>query len=130
MDSKAYDFLKKVYTDSLGKVYERDVRHLFEAAREKISGRIAKTKIRSFDYCYFSIDNGEHSHEKLCCLRRRQRSVDIRNYSGRAKKSRYGFRTSAVFVRTSVLARTTILRFVFPSNSQRNFTCFSFKAVF
>lgn len=38
MDSKAYDFLKKVYTESLGKVYERDLRHLFEVAREKIAG--------------------------------------------------------------------------------------------
>lgn len=38
MDSKAYDFLKKVYTESLGKVYERDLRHLFVVARERIAG--------------------------------------------------------------------------------------------
>lgn len=45
MDSKAYEFLKKVYTDSLGKVYERDLRHLFEVAKEKIGGKEDERKL-------------------------------------------------------------------------------------
>lgn len=38
MDRKAYDSLRKVYTDSLGKLYERDLKNLFEAAKEKVAG--------------------------------------------------------------------------------------------
>lgn len=38
MDRKAYDSLRKVYTDSLGKLYERDLRNLFDTAKEKIAG--------------------------------------------------------------------------------------------
>ncbi|XP_018331372.1 exocyst complex component 1 [Agrilus planipennis] len=37
MDRKASEALKKVYTDSLGKLYDRDVHNLFEAAKEKIA---------------------------------------------------------------------------------------------
>lgn len=37
MDRKAYDGLKKVYTDSLGKLYDRDIRTLFEMAKERVS---------------------------------------------------------------------------------------------
>ncbi|XP_066156360.1 exocyst complex component 1 [Euwallacea fornicatus] len=36
MDKKMYDSLKEVYTISLGKLYDRDLRGLFNAAREKI----------------------------------------------------------------------------------------------
>ncbi|KAK4883341.1 hypothetical protein RN001_006660 [Aquatica leii] len=36
MDRKAYDGLRKVYTDSLGKLYDRDIRNLFEIGKEKI----------------------------------------------------------------------------------------------
>ncbi|ENN72139.1 hypothetical protein D910_08454 [Dendroctonus ponderosae] len=36
MDKKMYDSLKEVYTSSLGKLYDRDLRGLFNAAREKI----------------------------------------------------------------------------------------------
>lgn len=35
-----YDSLKEVYTSSLGKLYDRDLRGLFNAAREKIGGKI------------------------------------------------------------------------------------------
>lgn len=37
MDNSAYQQLRKVYTDSLGKLYERDLKHLFEVAKEKIA---------------------------------------------------------------------------------------------
>lgn len=36
MDRKAYDLLCKVYTNSMGKVYEREIRHFFEQARQLI----------------------------------------------------------------------------------------------
>nr|XP_019931037.2 exocyst complex component 1 [Aedes albopictus] len=39
MDRKAYDALIKVYTSSLSKVYDRDIRLFFEAAKHSISGR-------------------------------------------------------------------------------------------
>lgn len=52
MDSKAYDFLKRVYTESLGKVYERDLRHLFEVARDKIGGT---NKIKIFPSVYIQL---------------------------------------------------------------------------
>ncbi|KAL1488467.1 hypothetical protein ABEB36_014938 [Hypothenemus hampei] len=38
MDKKTYDLLKEVYTSSLGKLYDRDLRGLFNSAREKIGG--------------------------------------------------------------------------------------------
>lgn len=41
MDKKMYDSLKEVYTSSLGKLYDRDLRGLFNAAREKIGGKIS-----------------------------------------------------------------------------------------
>lgn len=37
MDRKAYDGLTKVYTGSMSKVYEREIRHFFEQARHLIS---------------------------------------------------------------------------------------------
>ncbi|KAF5273489.1 hypothetical protein FQA39_LY07506 [Lamprigera yunnana] len=37
MDRKAYDGLRKVYTDSLGKLYDRDIRNLFEMGKERIT---------------------------------------------------------------------------------------------
>lgn len=37
MDRKAYDSLRKVYTDSFGKLYERDLRNMFDAAKEKVA---------------------------------------------------------------------------------------------
>ncbi|XP_023018204.1 exocyst complex component Sec3 [Leptinotarsa decemlineata] len=37
MDKKMYESLKEVYTNSLGKLYDRDLRGLFNAAREKIA---------------------------------------------------------------------------------------------
>uniref|UniRef100_A0A1Y1MFS9 Exocyst complex component Sec3 PIP2-binding N-terminal domain-containing protein n=1 Tax=Photinus pyralis TaxID=7054 RepID=A0A1Y1MFS9_PHOPY len=37
MDRKAYDGLKKVYTDSLGKLYDRDIRSLFDLAKERVA---------------------------------------------------------------------------------------------
>ncbi|XP_058829670.1 exocyst complex component 1 [Topomyia yanbarensis] len=37
MDRKAYDALIKVYTSSLSKVYDRDIRIFFEAAKQSIS---------------------------------------------------------------------------------------------
>ncbi|KAG5890878.1 hypothetical protein JTB14_002821 [Gonioctena quinquepunctata] len=37
MDKKMYESLKDVYTSSLGKLYDRDLRGLFNAAREKIA---------------------------------------------------------------------------------------------
>ncbi|KAK5650695.1 hypothetical protein RI129_001724 [Pyrocoelia pectoralis] len=37
MDRKAYDGLRKVYTDSLGKLYDRDIRSLFELAKERVA---------------------------------------------------------------------------------------------
>nr|XP_022906729.1 exocyst complex component 1 [Onthophagus taurus] len=36
MDRKAYDYLRKSYTESFGKLYEKDLRRLFEIARESI----------------------------------------------------------------------------------------------
>lgn len=36
MDKKIYDSLKEVYTTSLGKLYDRDLRALFNSARDKI----------------------------------------------------------------------------------------------
>lgn len=38
MDRKAYESLKKVYTDSLGKLYDRDIKNLFENAKDRITG--------------------------------------------------------------------------------------------
>lgn len=35
-----YESLKEVYTTSLGKLYDRDLRGLFNTAREKIAGII------------------------------------------------------------------------------------------
>lgn len=40
MDRKAYDGLTKVYTTSLSKVYEREIRHFFELARGMISNQL------------------------------------------------------------------------------------------
>lgn len=40
MERKTYDSLKETYKSSMGKLYERDLRGLFEAAREKINGKI------------------------------------------------------------------------------------------
>ncbi|KAJ8969647.1 hypothetical protein NQ314_001649 [Rhamnusium bicolor] len=37
MDKKMYESLKDIYTTSLGKLYDRDLRGLFNTAREKIS---------------------------------------------------------------------------------------------
>lgn len=37
MDRKAYDGLTKVYTSSMGKVYDREMRHFFEQARQMIT---------------------------------------------------------------------------------------------
>ncbi|KAF5308647.1 hypothetical protein FQR65_LT06108 [Abscondita terminalis] len=37
MDRKAYDGLRKLYTDSLGKLYDRDIRNLFEIGKERIA---------------------------------------------------------------------------------------------
>lgn len=37
MDRKAYDGLTKVYTTSMGKVYDREMKHFFEQARQMIS---------------------------------------------------------------------------------------------
>ncbi|XP_063242626.1 exocyst complex component 1 [Bacillus rossius redtenbacheri] len=38
MDYKAYTALSRVYTSSLGKLYEREVRRFFELARQQVSG--------------------------------------------------------------------------------------------
>lgn len=38
MDRKSYESLKAVYTSSLGKLYERDLKNLFDAAKNKICG--------------------------------------------------------------------------------------------
>lgn len=43
MDRKAYEGLKKVYTDSLGKLYDRDIKNLFEIAKDKVA-RMFTTK--------------------------------------------------------------------------------------
>lgn len=37
MDKKAYESLRKVYTESMGKLYEKDLKILFENAKENIS---------------------------------------------------------------------------------------------
>lgn len=42
MDKKAYEFLRNLYAESLGKPYDRDVKNLFEVAKEKIAGTIIK----------------------------------------------------------------------------------------
>lgn len=43
MDKKAYDHLRKIYTENIGKLYERDIKHLFEVAKSKIGviGQVA-----------------------------------------------------------------------------------------
>lgn len=41
MDRKAYDGLTRVYTTSMSKVYEREIRHFFELARASISGQLS-----------------------------------------------------------------------------------------
>nr|CAD7407264.1 unnamed protein product [Timema poppensis] len=38
MDRKAYTALAKVYTSSLGKLYERDIKQFFEQSRQQVSG--------------------------------------------------------------------------------------------
>ena len=38
MDRRCYDDLLKVYTASIGKLYERDMRQFFDEARTKIMG--------------------------------------------------------------------------------------------
>ena len=38
MDRKAYTALTKVYTNSLNKLYERDIKQFFEEAKQQISG--------------------------------------------------------------------------------------------
>jgi hypothetical protein len=38
MDRKAYTALTKVYTNSLSKLYERDIKQFFEEAKQQISG--------------------------------------------------------------------------------------------
>lgn len=40
MDRRAYDGLSKVYTSSMSKVYERELRHFFEMARASISPQL------------------------------------------------------------------------------------------
>lgn len=40
MDRKAYEGLKKVYTDSLGKLYDRDIKNLFEIAKDKVGRKL------------------------------------------------------------------------------------------
>lgn len=39
MDPKAYESLKKVYADSFGKLYERNLKYLFDVARGLITGK-------------------------------------------------------------------------------------------
>lgn len=41
MDRKAYDGLTRVYTTSMSKVYEREIRHFFELARASISSQLS-----------------------------------------------------------------------------------------
>lgn len=38
MERKAYEHLRSLYTESLGKLYEKDIRKLFDVAREAIGG--------------------------------------------------------------------------------------------
>jgi len=38
MDRKAYTALTKVYTNSLSKLYDRDIKQFFEEAKQQISG--------------------------------------------------------------------------------------------
>lgn len=40
MDRKSYDGLAKVYTSSMSKVYEREIRHFFEQAKSLISNQL------------------------------------------------------------------------------------------
>lgn len=40
MDRKSYDGLTKVYTTSMSKVYEREIRHFFEQAKSMISNQL------------------------------------------------------------------------------------------
>lgn len=40
MDQKSYRQLKNVYTDSFGKLYELNLKSLFESARDKIGGML------------------------------------------------------------------------------------------
>lgn len=37
MDRKSYESLKTVYTNSLGKLYERDLKNLFDLAKSRIA---------------------------------------------------------------------------------------------
>ncbi|KAL3276809.1 hypothetical protein HHI36_012172 [Cryptolaemus montrouzieri] len=43
MDQKSYRLLKNVYTDSFGKLYETNLKNLFESAREKIGVMLTLT---------------------------------------------------------------------------------------
>lgn len=39
MDRKAYEHLRNLYTESLGKLYEKDIKRLFEVGKEAIGGK-------------------------------------------------------------------------------------------
>ncbi|KAJ8962253.1 hypothetical protein NQ318_018227 [Aromia moschata] len=65
MDKKMYESLKDVYTSSLGKLYDRDLRSLFNTAREKIAG-LSNTSIR----CRHS----QHRCQSIAFLTRPQHS--------------------------------------------------------
>lgn len=56
MDRKAYEFLRTLYAESLGKPYDRDVKNLFEIAKEKIAGtfvkyhKVSDTELKVFQF--------------------------------------------------------------------------------
>lgn len=48
MDRKAYIALRKVYTDSIGKLYDRDLKYFFEQALHLVLGdELARTKAQN-----------------------------------------------------------------------------------
>ncbi|KAF7270489.1 hypothetical protein GWI33_016555 [Rhynchophorus ferrugineus] len=66
MDKKMYDSLKEVYTTSLGKLYDRDLRGLFNAARDKIGAYTvtSPTTLIGLDREFWTLDTSSSDRKK------------------------------------------------------------------
>ncbi|XP_063909269.1 exocyst complex component 1 isoform X2 [Zophobas morio] len=66
MDRKSYDSLKSVYTNSLGKLYERDLKNLFELAKTRIAApgiATSPTTLIGLDRDMWSLETSTHDRK-------------------------------------------------------------------
>lgn len=118
MDRKSYESLKNVYTNSLGKLYERDLKLLFDSAKSKISGSLHnnnnnKENNDSVMYFFQSFKSSNITNNIDWI---RSVLMDTRDKFAGPQKLRINSGTGAHSIGASMFARTTILREFFSSN--------------